>query len=812
MVLNELKSFLKFGVLVCVFAVFCSITNAQSNLSKTDVSKIDVAKLDDSQLMRLMKEIESRGFSESDAISLAQSRGMSQTQIDLLRSRLTELKNRPESSKPVATEGEKLVLKSDSTKKPRVNATQEEKRLFGYNLFNSKNLSFEPNVNLPASPSYVLGVGDQILISIWGNSQQIYNLKVDKAGLVNIPEVGAIRVGGYKFEEVENIIHSRLSSIYSDLNSGNPHTFATITLGTLKSITVNVIGEVFNPGSYTLPGTATAFNALYLSGGPNILGSFRDIRIIRDGKVFKSLDIFDYLINGNSEVNCSLSDGDVILVPSFEYRIKLSGELKRNGIFEAKKGETLADMIRYAGGFSENAYRARIELYRKDAKEYSFLDIDSTLLVSVPVQNGDSLNVGKLLPRFSNLVSIEGAVFHPGNFQYSDSLSLKQLIEKADGFKEDVFLNRGLISRQNFDLTRSSIYFNPKNIIEGKENIQLQKNDKVTIYSIFDIREEQFIQVFGEVLSPGTFSYEDNLTLSSAILLAKGIKESGSEILIEVSRRLSKEDMAKIGEPIVHLFQFTASRDLKIKEGDSNFKLLPFDQIFIRKAPSYQERSIIRVVGEVAYAGDYSIESKKERLSAIIKRAGGLSPDAHSAGAKLIRPIELTKYDLRIREEMMKKDSLLSFSKLDFEVVGINLQAILANPGGKEDIFVRAGDELTIPSVKQTVKVSGEVTNGLSLTFNDGLSARRYIRKAGGFSMMAKRGRTYVIYPNGESDVTQKRLLFFNHYPRVTAGSEIIVPPRAKREPMSAGMWISIASAMASIALTIATITSLNKK
>ena len=806
------KSTRYFFGFILVFLLSGTFVSAQSSLTQVDASKVDVSKLDDSQIMRIMAELESRGLSEQEAISLAKARGMSQTQIDLLRSRLQEVKERPKTSKPISGEGKNDGFASESSHKPAVNATPEEKRIFGFNLFNSKNLSFEPNVNLPASPSYVLGSGDELMISIWGNSQQSYNLKIDKSGLVNIANVGAVRIGGYKFEEAESILRNKLSSIYSDLNSSNPRTFITTTLGALKSITVNVIGEVFNPGSYTLPGTATAFNALYLSGGPNILGTFRDIRIIRDGKVFKTLDIFDYLINGNSDINCSLSDGDVILVPTYEYRIRLGGELKRNGIFEAKKGETLEDMIRFAGGYSDNAYRARIELYRKNAKEYSVLDLDSTLLASVSVQNGDSLNVGKILSRFSNIITIHGAVNHPGNFQYADSLNLRQLIEKADGFKEDVFLERGLISRQNFDLTRSSIYFSPRNVLQGSEIVNLQKNDIITVYSIFDLREEQFVQIFGDVLAAGTFPYEENLTLSSAILLAKGFRESGSEILIEVSRRISKSDLAKVGQPIVNLFQFNVGRDLKIAGGDSNFKLEPFDQIFVRKAPSYQDRANIKILGEVAYSGDYSIESKKERISNIVKRAGGLTSDAYPGGAMLVRQVRLGKTDINKRKEMMRKDSLLTFTNLDVEVVGIDLKAILDNPGGKEDIFVSAGDELTIPAEKQTIKISGEVTNGLSVTFIKGMSVNKYIRKAGGLSYMARKSRTYVIYPNGEADVTQKRFLFFNKFPKITAGSEIIVPPRPRRETMTAGMWLSVASATASLALTIATISTLTKK
>ena len=794
------------------------VSSAQGSMGSMDPSKVDIAKLDDAQIARIISEIEKKGLSENEAINLARARGMSQSQVDLLRSRIKAVREKAgggasSRSNLKATESsinDSINDSNETPKKKSFEASEEEKRLFGFKLFNSDNLSFEPNVNLPASPSYILGPGDELLISVWGNSEATYNTVVDKTGVITIPAVGAIRVGGYKFQEAQKIITARLSSIYSDIQSGNPQTYASITLGNLKSITVNVIGEAFTPGTYVLPATATAFNALYLSGGPNILGSFRDIRVIRDGKVFKTLDVFDYLINGNSEVNCSLSDGDVILIPTYEYRVKIGGETKREGIFEAKKGETLADLLKYAGGFKEDAYKSRVELYRKNAKEYSFVDVDSVLLGSLTVQNGDSIYVGAILNRFSNMVTINGAVFKPGNYQLSDSLSLKTLIERADGLKEDAFQNRGLISRENFDLTRSSIYFSPRDVASGSADITLQKNDVITIYSIFDLREEQYIEVFGMVNSPGSFLFEEKITLNSAILMANGFRESGSEMVIEVSRKLPHEETLKVGQPISKLFQFNVDRDLKIAGNDGDFELEPFDQVFIRKAPSAQMRATIKVLGEVSYSGEYSISSKKERISDIINRAGGITPDGYVEGAILTRPIILSKTAQKMREEMMLKDSLLKFSSMTFEVVVIDLKKILQNPGGPEDIYVKEGDELTVPSEKQTVKVSGEVTNGLSLTYTKGMSVKKYIRKAGGFGVNGKRSRTYVVYPNGESDVTKRRLLFFNDYPKVTAGSEIVVPTRPKREPMTAGMWISIASAAASIALTIATISSLN--
>ncbi len=790
------------GLLLFVFSSLCSLS-AQD----VDPRSVDVKNLSDDQILRMIKEIEKRGLSENEAIALAQARGMSQAQISALRARMNELKmtggtsgTTNQSTETSSFNQVKLSVKAD------VDPSKIDSRIFGFAFFNNERLSFEPNVNIPVSKSYVLGGGDEILIDVWGASQQSYQLLVDRNGSINIPNIGPVQIGGLTQEYASKKIFDKLTLIYSDLVNDQPRTFASINMGTVKAIKVNVIGEVFTPGTYTLPGTASAFNALYLAGGPNANGSFRNIKVIRDGEVISSLDVYDFLINGNGNVNISLRDADVIMVPTYEQRVKVGGEFKRSGLFEAKSGESIANLIKYAGGFNEDAYTSRIELYRNTSRQRAFKDVKSEDFSSLLLANGDSIFAGPILERFENKVSIEGAVYRPGNYELSEGLTLSQLLENADGVREDVFLNRGLITRLNKDLTLKNISFNVAEVLNGAIDFELQREDIVTISSINDLREIQTVSIVGDVQYSGEFDYQDEMTLSDLVFKAGGFKESASEVFIEISRRLSNEETKKVGDKIAHVYQFSISRDLKLNGEDARFALMPFDQVFVRRSPGYEDRKVVKILGEVNYSGNYSLTTKKERLSDIIRRAGGLSPDAFAEGAMLTRKVEVTQKVKRLREELMQKDSTLAFSNMGFDVVGIDLKEILENPGSKSDLFMQNGDELIVPKELQTVKVSGEVLNPLSATYIQGKKLNHYIDQSGGFSLDAKKGKVYVIYPNGAAASTKSRFIFFRKYPKVMPGSEVVIPQKPPRNPIPATAWISMASALASLSLTVVTI------
>ncbi|MCU4157546.1 SLBB domain-containing protein [Carboxylicivirga sp. A043] len=801
---------MRLGCLLFFLVIALSALNVQAQSidpNSVDVKSVNVDDLSDAQIMRMIQEMEKRGLSEQQVIALAQARGMSREQIAKMQQRINEIKLTGGTAANQQTSGTGMTDTfgmTESIKMP-VDSAVVDQRIFGFSFFNNENLTFEPNINLPVPPSYVLGPGDEILIDVWGVSQQSYNLPIDKNGSINIPNVGPVQVGGLSQEAAQKRIFSKLTSIYSDLKSSNPRTFASINVGTVKSIKVNVIGEVFLPGTYTLPGTATAFNALYLSGGPNKEGSFRNIQVIRNGELEATLDVYEFLIRGKSDINVPLSDGDVILVPTYEKRVKVGGEFKRNGIFEAKGEEKVSDLVEYAGGFTENAYTHRIELYRTTSRQRAFKDVLADSFDKILVQSGDSVFAGSVLERFENKVSIEGAVYRPGNYELTEGLTLKQLIDNADGVREDVFLNRGLVTRLMDDLTLQNITFNVGEVLRGEKDIELKREDMVTISSIDDLREIRTVEIYGEVQYPGEFDYNEDMTLSDLVFKSGGFKESASEAFIEISRRLSYEEAQKAGDKIAHVYQFTISRNLKMNGEDAKFILSPYDQVFVRQSPGYEDKSVVNVRGEVNYAGQFSLTSKKERVSTIIQRAGGLSPNAYAKGAMLTRKVEVSQKVKRLREQLVASDTSLVFDDLGFDVVSIDLEKILKHPGKKDDIFLQDGDELVIPRELQTVKVTGGVLNPLSASYIEGKSLKHYVRSGGGFSLRAKKGKSYVIYPNGAAAST-KSFLFFRSYPKVMPGSEVVVPEKPQKEPLPATAWIAMASALASLSLTIVTI------
>lgn len=800
-------------LLIALSVCATSSLYSQKNVSESDVKNADVENMSDQQVLSLMKEIKKRGLSEEEAIALARARGVPQNKIDLMVKRMNELRSK--SSSDFDQEDETDMMDDESweeklSEKADIDSSEIDQRIFGFQFFNNERLTFEPNVNIPVPDSYVLGIGDQMNIDVWGLSQKSYSLEINRNGAVYIPEIGQVQVAGIALVDAKAKLLQKLSVIYSDLKGANPRTFASVTVENLNPIRINVIGEVFVPGTYTLPGTATAFNALYLAGGPNKNGSFREIHLIREGQLVTKLDVYDFLINGNTQVNASLRDNDVILVPAYLNRVRVGGWFKREGIFESVQGEHVGDIIRYAGGFKEDAYRGTVDLYRNNGKQKQFKSIREGEFEQIALQSGDSIYVGKIVDRFENRVSIEGAVYRPGNYELTEGLTLKGLIELADGVKEDAFMNRGIITRLNPDLSMQNVSFHVADVMNGNQDMPIRREDAVTILSINDLREERVVNISGEVQLPGEFEYRDNMTLSDLIFMAGGFLESATEASIEISRRLNYEEANQFNNKIAHVFQFSVNRNLSLLGADARFIIQPFDQVYVRRAPSFAEWGAIKVLGEVMHAGEYSLTSKNERISDIVKRTGGLSPDAYPEGAMLTRRVEVSNKVKRLRQELMLRDSTLTFSDMDFDVVGVDLSEIMQAPGGRKDIFMRPGDELVIPREMQTVKISGEVLNPLSVSFEKGKGIKRYVDQGGGFSVDAKKGRTYVIYANGVASST-KNYLFFRSFPRVTAGSEIVVPKKPEREAIPASTWVGLGSAIASIGLTIATIISLNQ-
>ncbi|SMO88027.1 protein involved in polysaccharide export, contains SLBB domain of the beta-grasp fold [Saccharicrinis carchari] len=800
---------IKFCLLtLIVFSLFAADPVAQN----TNPKDVNVSALTNSEIGRIVAEMEKRGLSEQEALALARARGMSESQIRELKQKIEEyvrMNGEKGSKTPQYTDELEPFNEGFSTKSP-IDSAKIDQRIFGFSFFNNENLSFEPGVNSAVSPGYLIGNGDELTVDVWGASQQSYQLQVDRSGNINIPNIGPISVGGLSLETATKKIKSKLVLIYRDLEASTPRTFASVNIGDIKPINVNVIGEVFAPGTYTLSGASTLFNALYLAGGPNPSGSFREIKLLRDGNVISRLDVYDYLINGNSAVNVRLRDADVILVSPYIKRVVMEGELKRTGLFEAKDGETVKDIINFAGGFTEDAYTHRLQLYRKTGRDMLFKDVLLNDANIIGINNGDSIVVGKIIERFQNMATIKGAVYRPGDYEVTEGLKLSELIQRADGVREDASLYRGLITRVKDDWNLQSIAFDVKDILSGKTDVEIKKDDIISISSIHDLTEFKTVRIYGEVQKPNEYDYKEGMTVADLVYEAGGFLKSASDAYIEVARKLSVEEGSAVSERLAHVAKIKVPRNLQFDPTEASYELQPFDQVFIRKLPGYSKPSIVKITGEVAYAGEYSLTSTKERVSDLIDRAGGLTPDAYPEGAMLTRRVRISEKQKRLRAELLERDSTLVFTDMDFEVVGISLSDALEKRNSRDDVFLKDGDELSVPKNIQTVKISGEVLNPISSNYVQGKSLKSYIWDSGGFGMQAKKGKVYVVYPNGSASGT-KGFLFFRNYPKVTPGSEIIVPLKPEREGISPQMWISIGSAMASIGLTIATIANMNR-
>ncbi len=754
-----------------------------------DVKSVDVKSLPQSDIQKAQKAMQDAGLSTQDAANLARQKGATEQQIQDFEKRIQE-GNQP--SQNVVTdpvqEAAKLVEEQQNVEKSRRQADFDTAgKIFGSYLFNNKNLTFNPSVNIQTPKNYEIGIGDQILINIWGNSQNNYQLTVNTNGQLIIPDVGPIYIAGLTFQEAESRIIQRLTSIYADMGGSNPQTFAQINMGQLRSIQVNLVGEVNAPGTYTLPVTATVFNGLYLSGGPNNLGSFRNIKIIRNNKTYKTIDIYKFLVNADPSENILLKEDDIIFIPAAEKRVEVTGEFKRNGIFELKEGEMLSDLIRFAGGFTENAYLSKTQIYRKTQQGVQISDIPFSQLATTSLMNGDEIRNKQITDLFENRVSISGAVYRPGDYEWHEGLTLYELIMKADSVTPDAFPNRGIITRYNPDLSTSTIAFSVEEVVTGRTNILLFPEDLVLIKSHFQLKEQAYITVNGEVLFPGKFNWSDNLTLGDAIYLAGGFTEGADSSFIEVARRLSYEEASGLTDQLAHTQVLSLSRNLNLYKNNADFLLKPYDQISVRRAPGFRNDKTVYISGEVNYAGAYAVSNKQQRISDLVNMAGGITPQAFTSGSTLER----------------------TSNEMGSEKVAIDLANILKYPGSESDLFLNNGDKIFIPEFMQTVKITGSVQNPFSITYESGKNAKYYINLSGGFNSDASKKKTYVKYANGTTSVTKGFL--FKQYPKVQPGSQIIVPQKPEKKATDSGRWLAFASVLASIAVSVATVVSLTK-
>lgn len=684
---------------------------------------------------------------------------------------------------------------------------KEKRKVFGRDIFNNKELSFEPNMNISTPQKYVLGAGDAVIIDIYGASQKTINSTVSPDGDITIEGFGPVKVTGLTVEQANARLKNQLGARYSSSK-------IRLTVGQTKTIMINVMGEVSTPGTYTLSAFATVFHALYMAGGVNDLGTLRNIKVYRQNKLVSVVDIYDYILNGKLTGNIRLTDNDVIVVGPYDCLVTVTGKVKRPMIYEMKKNESVGTLLKYAGGFTGDAYRKAVRLLRKTGRELSVYNVGEFDFNTFHIADGDSIGVDSILNRYENKIEIKGAVFRPGFYNIGKDIhSVRTLIEHAEGLTEDAFTNRAIIHRMKEDRTLEVIAVDVKGILKGTvADIPLKKNDVLFIPTKSESQTQKTLTIHGEVHYPGVYVYADNETLEDLVLQAGGLKDKASTVKVDVSRRIVNPKALSTDSLISHTFTF-ALKDGFVIDGTSGFTLLPFDEVYVRKSPGYSEQQNVEVVGNVMFAGTYTLSTKNERLSDIIKKAGGLTDLAYVKGARLerrITPDERLRMNtvLKMAERQNSKKDSLDTKKLnigDTYFVGIELDKALKEPGGDADIVLREHDRIIVPEFNGTVKISGEVMYPNTVSFEKNKSVRWYINQAGGWGNRAKRNHTYIIYMNGT--VAKK-----SYKTKVRPGCEIVVPTKPEKGGNSLAQWLSIGTSVASIATMVATMTNLLRK
>ena len=690
-----------------------------------------------------------------------------------------------------------------------------EDQVFGRNIFNSTNLTFEPSVNLPTPTHYKLGAGDEIIIDIWGANQISIQQIISPDGAISIDNLGLVFLNGMTVKEATNYLRNELNKIYAGLSKENPTSHLKVTLANSRTIQVNVMGEVFQPGTYALSAFSTVFHALYSAGGVSDIGSLRNIQVARNGKTIAKVDVYDFIMHGKTRDDISLQEGDVIIVAPYEALVKIEGNVKRPMKYEMKNGETVSTLLKYAGNFASDAYTQSMKLIRQNGKEYQIFTVDNMDYTVFKLKDGDVITAEAILDRFENKLEIKGAVYRPGVYQFGGDLNtVKQLVQKADGIMADAFLGRAVLHREREDLTKEIVQVDLKAILNGtKPDIALKRNDVLYIPSIHDLQDLGNLEIFGEVARPGKYIYADNMTLEDLIIQAGGLLESASTVKVDISRRIKDSKSTEISATIGEMYSF-ALKDGFVVDGESGFILQPYDQIYVRRSPRYQPQANVTIKGEILYDGTYSLTNKNERLSELVKKAGGATPYAYVKGSKLMRKANEEEMKrmadvLKIMQREMggNVDSL----KLELDSiysVGIDLEKALKYPGSDADIVLREGDQLIIPEMTNTVKINGAVMMPNTVSYDGRKDIKDYISQAGGYANGARKSKAFIIYMNGQVAEVKG-----NGKSQIEPGCEIIVPikDKAKAEKWNVQTILGIASSLGSLGLTAASIANILK-
>lgn len=852
-----------FSILLLLIATFATlivmpapiIAQQMGGVSIGNIQDMRVDDLSEAEMLNFYRQMQAQGFSVQEVGNIARARGLPASEVSKLTNRLNQVSvgqgragetGAPRTGERTAadsglifdpfmpTEEDFLLFELRRYIQERNEADlvqqlqlilEEGFPIFGADLFAGPSRSFEPSFNIPTPIDYIFGTEDEIIIDIYGAAEAEYNLIVSPDGNIRIPNLGPIRVAGLKYVDARDRIIDNLKQIYSGINTTNPsqaNTYVDVSLGAVRTINVHMIGEVTQPGSYSVSSLATVFNVLYAAGGPSRSGTWRNIQVIRGSEIVVEFDLYDLLIYANQEDNIRLMDQDIVKVNPYINRIRLQGEVKRPGIFEMKEGETLANLIHFTGGFAEGAYKERIVLHRKSAIQKTISDVQWPEGGDILMQNGDEIEIRSIVDRYENRVKIAGAVYKEGDYELTENMTLTDLLEKAEGVKEDAYLERGMIIRNMDNLMLESIAFSVSDVLSGEAaDIQLRRDDLVRINSIFDMQETLSVTVSGAVNRPERMEYLEGMTLEDAIYLADGLRNRAAAYRVEVARRVVEtETQVKVNQ-IAEVFQFNIDPDFRFVDRADEFVLQPFDRVFIRTKPNYQTQITVMIEGEVQFPGEYVLETRDARLSDIIRQAGGLSQYAFPEGASMRRILEIVEIerDDENDEDIIRRSGNLDALNLEnvnlqgfeavndtlFTPVGIRLGEALNRPGSISDLRVEEGDVITIPRQLQTVRVEGGVLAPVTMRFVPGRGLQSYVNAAGGTTDLGQRHRAYIVYANGEVDRT-RRFLRLRNNPDVEPGATIIIPEKPASRELTPQETISLASSIASTALLFITL------
>ncbi len=812
-------------------------------------NNINFKEISSSQLDLILRNAQSQGLNQFDLLQIAKSQGLSNSEIEILNKKITSSKNKSYVAENASTPLEDTRMRKQWEEKMEI-FREMESDVYGYEIFRGNTfLSFQSNLNIPTPSDYVLGPGDKLFIDIYGQSENYYQAEVSPDGDLILENFGPINVSGMTVEKAKIRLVNKLKKVYTGLSSKK--TSVNISVGIPRAIRVNIVGEVNLPGTYNFSAFNTVYNAIYVAGGITENATLRDVKLFRNNKLVNSIDIYNFLNKGDQSSNIRLENNDLIVVGPYTNRVSIFGGVKTPGKFEIKNGETIADLINYAGGFLENSYSKSIRITRIFDEKYKIVDVDSDQFEFFQLKSGDKIEIDKVIEKYDNRLILKGSVYRPGVFALTEDMTVKDLIDKGEGLKPDTYMERSFITRTNEDFSTTNISFNLGDQLNSLENsIFLKKDDVLNILSINDLKDDNYIEISGEISKPGVYPYSKNLTLNDLILLAGGVRKNATLASIEISRT-NKSDENESAQ----IFNMSLN-DLK---SESNFNLMPFDNVIIRKNPEIDLKRFARVQGEVKYPGEYAISSKKERISDLIYRSGGPNEYAYYKGATLIRKTEFAEEsslieneinDLtRLKEKILSNMNLtesekLLISRIDIDIeklnkenstnqdfssnvkkeriseivkrnamdgdiplaksesIGINLDQILKNPGLKSDLLIQDGDIIIIPKKLETVRLRGELLYPTTVRHSASRGLKYYINSAGGFDLKAKRSSTYVVYANGDVART-KKFLFFNFYPKPEPGCEVIVPRKSEKNPLAVSQILNFTTGLATLILAI---------